>query len=71
MFTSMLICALHIYVFTSGVLLLQLLVHVSHDEKALGKDERKIGTICLARSDNYTSSNFLERVCSPADGSMW
>ena len=27
----------------AGVLLLQLLVQVSHDEKALGKEERKIG----------------------------
>ena len=28
---------------SAGVLLLQLLVQVSHDEKALGKEERKIG----------------------------
>lgn len=59
------------HVFISGVLLLQLLVHVSHDEKALGKDERKIGTICLARSDIYTGISFLEHVCSLADDSMW
>ena len=29
----------------AGVLLLQLLVLVSHDEKTLGKDERKIGKV--------------------------
>ena len=33
-----------------GVLLLQLLVQVSYDEKSLGKDERKIGAhVCVCR----------------------